>query len=52
MSKASFIPDLIPYNEMHRILREKFNVTHDELRFCLLFVFFLLGLSLLIPFSF
>ncbi len=33
MSKASFIPDLIPYNEMHRILREKFNVTHDELRF-------------------
>lgn len=33
MSKASFIPDLIHYNEMYRILREKFNVTHDELRF-------------------
>lgn len=33
MSKAPIIPDLIPYDEMYRILREKFNATHDELRF-------------------
>lgn len=33
MSKTSNIPDLIPYDEMYCILREKFNVTHEELRF-------------------
>lgn len=33
MNKTSFIHDLIPYDEMHCILKEKFNVTHDELRF-------------------
>lgn len=33
MSKPSFIPDLITYNEMYRMLREKFNVTHEELRY-------------------
>jgi len=33
MSKTSFIPDLIPYNEMHHFLKEKFNITHEELRY-------------------
>jgi hypothetical protein len=33
MSNDSHVPDLIPYNEMYRIIREKFNITHDELRY-------------------
>jgi hypothetical protein len=33
MSKDSFLLDLIPYDEMYRTLKEKFNVTHAELRY-------------------